>query len=289
MENSEEKNIIEEKKPDEVPKAEVKEPGRFKRLLKNKNARFVPYICLIAVGAFLISAGLRDIIANYLESTKAREEYKLLYDIFSEERTTPTPPPTGNPSNNEQPDDTVEDDTEEDIKLLSLDELAALNSDFIGWFSIENLIEYPIVQGSDNYKYINTTFMGEQNTAGAIFMDSRNTNVWNEEVSIIYGHNSYDGSMFAPLSRYQEPLFLQRNKTIIITTRDGKQLKYEIFAAKDTDAWDSAYSVALTNSARASETFPNAPEGASRFLLLSTCTRSQYQDDRLIIFAALVE
>jgi len=253
--------------------------------------KYIPYICLVALGVFLITIGLRDIIADRREAAQAREEYDHLREEFAHivtQTPTPTPPPTMD--NDEIPDDDVIiSDADIDNSILSLDELAALNNDFIGWFSIPDLVEYPVVQTTNNSKYVNTTFMGQTNSAGALFMDYRNVDKWDETVSIIYGHRTNDGTMFAPLIRYMESTFMQRNSTLTILTREGKRLTYEIFGAKLTDAWDPAYKTALQDSSRAHEVFPNAPENANHFLLLSTCTRSANHDERLLVYAALVE
>ncbi|MCL2627718.1 MAG: class B sortase [Oscillospiraceae bacterium] len=273
----------------------TKEPKSDKRGRRLFDKRYIPYICLIAVGVFLVTAGLRDIIMNRIEAAAARGEYTQLYDIFrgrtGNQGSNQSPPPTtaGSDSSEQQGDGTEEISKDAEGNLPSLDELYKLNNDFIGWFSIENLIEYPVVRGRNNSKYINTTFLGERNASGAIFMDYRHTGGWDEIVSIIYGHNMKDDSMFAQLARYLDETFMQQNRTILVTTRDGRQLTYEIFAVKQTDAWDSAYTIAISNRERAAELLPNAPQNASHFILLSTCTRSANPDERIIVFAALVD
>jgi len=248
--------------------------------------KYILYICLIAIGTFLIAAGLRDLVTDEREAAAAQEEYELLFNIFSGQTTAADRFPGTSVIDDEG--NIVADDPD-DIAFPTLNELYAMNNDFIGWFSIRGLIEYPVVQGRDNDKYINTTFLGEQNTAGAIFMDYRNATKWDDKICIIYGHRTYDGSMFAPLENYFNPQYLQRNNTIVITTRNGNTLTYKIFAVKETDAWDPAYEASISNPSEAPETFPNVPENANRFLILSTCTRSTDPDERILVFAALVE
>jgi len=246
--------------------------------------KFILYICMVAIGTFLIATGLLELFADRREEIAAQEEYEMLYDVFTR-RTTITTLPPETVINDDHVESTPDIPDEEGYP--SLDELYEMNNDFIGWFSIRGLIEYPVVQGRDNSKYVNYTFMGERNSAGAIFMDYRHKSSWDDTVCIIYGHRTYDGSMFAPLVNYFNPQYLQRNNTIVITTRDGNTLTYKVFAAKETDAWDSAYEASISNPEIASETFPDVPEGASRFLILSTCTRSPDPDERILVFAAL--
>ena len=261
---------------------EVSKDSKCRRPLNKKQ---IIYASAIVVGAIAIGVGLWIIIGGYLEDATARTEYDQLRTDF--------------PAISENVDfDTVDEDeyenlpealTEEDMHLrtLSLDELAAINNDFIGWINIAGIISYPVVRGNDNDKYINTTFTGAHNSAGAIFMDYRNTNNFDEFSKIIYGHHTRDGSMFAPLSRFLDSNFLRQNPDITVTTRDGRTLTYRVFAAKVTDAWDPAYGIALFDPARAAEEFPNAPANARGFMLLSTCTRSRDRDERILVFAAL--
>jgi len=270
--------------------------GQFARALTHKH---YIYGSMIVIGAILATVALQVIIKGFLEDAAARSEYEQLR-VYSPANPTPASPDNSSvtDSNGREEDEENEEDEEEEeedeaeveyneMRVLSFDELAALNRDFVGWIYIRDHIDYPVVRGSDNSKYINTTFLGRRNTAGTIFMDYRNVNNFEEQVSILYGHNTRDGAMFSSLSNYLNPDFFNRNPNITVTTRDGKALTYKIFAAELTDAWDIAYTIGVTGGARASEVFPNVPENASRFLLLSTCTRSSDDDERILIYAAM--
>ena len=261
-----------------------KDPGKKATQL---DRRYIPYICLLAAGAFFITAGLREIIVGQRETAAARTEYDQLFEDFTEITNQQTPIPYIEIE--ELPVEEEEEEKEEEDEepgYPSLEELARMNADFVGWISVRDLIEYPVVRASDNNKYVNLTFTGQKNTAGAIFMDYRHTNGFNEKVCILYGHHTWDGTMFAPIAKYLDSSFMQRNPTITITTPDGKYMTYRIFAAKLTNAWDEAYAVGTSDTSRAAEVFPNAPTNASRFLLLSTCTRSRDKDERILVYAA---
>jgi len=251
----------------------------------------------VAVGTFLISAGAREIIGGLLEDVRARDEYETLRVGF-EEIVAPLPTPIPIIEADEYTEEEIveeieeeddEDESERIVRPPTLDELSRMNGDFIGWISLRNLIEYPVVRGTDNEKYMNTTFMGHRNTAGAIFMDYRHTEGFGEPVKTIYGHHTRDGMMFAPLVRFLDPDFLQSNSTLVITLPNGSTMTYTIFHAVLTDAWDPAYTTAIWQPERAGEEFPNAPENATRFMLLSTCTRGGSDDERILVFAASTE
>ena len=297
--------------------------SKKQRVNRQNRSKQIIYGVIITIGVFLAAAALRVIIGDYMEDAAARTEYEELR-AYSPNTATPTPSaditPDGNEDtgddpvfvdigdtgdtedtgdigdesrNNEEPEDQTDSETEDEqdrinLFALSFDELASLNRDFIGWIVAGNSIDYPVVRGSNNDKYINTTFTGNRNTAGAIFMDYRHTRGFDEQVSIIYGHNTRDRTMFSSLANYLDPDFMRNHPHIYITTRDGNSLVYKVFAAKLTDAWDPAYATGFSEHENASVDFLDAPENATRFLLLSTCTRSPDDDERILIFASLI-
>ncbi|MBQ3588855.1 MAG: chloride channel protein, partial [Clostridia bacterium] len=95
---------------------------------------------------------------------------------------------------------------------LDMQALKTANSDVIGWIYVPGTaIDYPLVQGSDNSKYLNTAWDGTWNKAGAIFMEERNSAEFDDFNTIIYGHNMGNGSMFSDLHLYRDPGFLPEN------------------------------------------------------------------------------
>ena len=56
---------------------------------------------------------------------------------------------------------------------LGFAELQALNEDVIGWITVYGTpIDYPVVQGEDNWEYINKSAEGTYSLTGAIFADA---------------------------------------------------------------------------------------------------------------------
>ena len=285
VEKAREEHLVFENSYEELPvDATDNEDAPLRRDRNNKSPlsrRHIVYASMIVVGVFFAVAALRVILSDVIEDANARSEYDQLREGF--------------PDISGQAEDGIEDEdgenAEQEIVLqdMSLDELAAINRDFIGWINANNnQIDYPVVRGRDNDRYINTTFFGSRNSAGAIFMDHRHSRGFDENVVILYGHHTRDGSMFTSLVSHLEPGHRSRNPDINILTRDGRRLTYRIFAAKLTDAWDPAYAtVGTSDIASAIEAFPNAPANATRFLILSTCTRSNDDDERILVFAAL--
>ena len=277
--------VQKEQPVDESAVPEEKPLQRDRHKKSSISRKQIVYASMIIVGVFFAAIALRVILGDVFEDAAARNEYEQLRENFPEI----SGQGTEDEASPDVPGEESETEEERQLRDMSLDELAAINRDFVGWINANNnVIDYPIVRGSDNERYINTTFFGTQNSAGTIFMDHRHSLGFNENIVILYGHHTRDGSMFTSLVNHLDANYRRNNPTVTITTRDGRRMTYSIFAAKLTDAWDPAYAtVGTTDIAKAVEAFPNAPANAARYLLLSTCTRSNDENERILVFAAL--
>ena len=116
---------------------------------------------------------------------------------------------------------------------VNFDKLLVINSDTVGWVNMrESMINYPIVQASNNSYYLNHDYYKNYNDAGWVFMDYRNASDFTDRNTIIYAHSRVDGSMFHTLrnsvkkSWYSNP----DNRTIRISTPNENSL-WMIFSA----------------------------------------------------------
>jgi sortase B len=166
-----------------------------------------------------------------------------------------------------------------------------INPDYAGWIRIEGTsINFPVVRGADNEKYLHTTFRGEKNILGAIFMDYRCTGDDLPHI-IIYGHQARtEGDnrlMFGELFDFLEEEHLAKHSVIQFMKND-RLSEFEIFSVRETDIHDPAYQ--LNFSAPGSfEAFlerNGAPAGTERIITLSTCIGSD-TDKRVIVQGAL--
>ena len=83
--------------------------------------------------------------------------------------------------------------------LIDIDKLKNEYDEAIGYIEIPNTnISYPIMQGEDNNYYLKHLPNGDSNKIGSIFIDYRN-NEFNDQNTIIYGHNFNNGTMFIKL------------------------------------------------------------------------------------------
>ena len=168
--------------------------------------------------------------------------------------------------------------------------LLGINPDYTGWIRIEGTgIDYPVTLGQDNSRYMYRTFSGERSGSGCIFMDSRCAEGFEGPFAVLYGHNMRDGSMFMGLHRYRDSSFLEDHPVITVFTPEGKELSYRIFSVRITDVWDGAFSLFGKGQEEIARYFSGhgAPDGSGSFLVLSTCTASEDDDERLLVFAAL--
>jgi SrtB family sortase len=104
-------------------------------------------------------------------------------------------------------------------RKINFKALKRRNSQIIAWVSIPNApIDYPIVKGRDNQFYLSNNAMRQRSSSGAIFLDSKLRSNFNNQDSIVYGHNMRDGSMFGSLDRYQNRAYRNRHQFIFVYT-----------------------------------------------------------------------
>ena len=96
----------------------------------------------------------------------------------------------------------------EDNMHPSLKELQKINPDVCAWLTIHNTkIDYPIVRGEDNFKYVDTDIYGDYSPAGTIFLDYKNSRDFSDRYSVLYGHYMKNQAMFGQLSDFGEEKF----------------------------------------------------------------------------------
>jgi len=189
--------------------------------------------------------------------------------------------------------DSIDTDEYGENQSSALDEeMRRINPDYVCWLRVSGTgIDHPVVRGSDNSKYINTSFSGEPNRAGTLFMDYRVTGdilAQNADDSIphiiIFGHNLQQGGMFGDLRRFLNDQFLEDNRIITLIV-DDRAVEFEIFSARMSDINDPAYFIDFSGP-RAFPRFADrvdAPLQATQIITLSTCTSGGSKDARMIV------
>ncbi|MCL1843388.1 MAG: sortase [Defluviitaleaceae bacterium] len=92
----------------------------------------------------------------------------------------------------------------------------------IGWIQSEGtIINYPIVQASDNNFYLNHLPDGTSNKQGSVFLDYRNAHDFSDTNIFIYAHNMRSGDMFGTLKYYKNPDYAAQHPSMSIFTPGG--------------------------------------------------------------------
>ena len=114
-------------------------------------------------------------------------------------------------------------------------ELYAQNPHVVGTLEMDPDISLPVVQW-DNSFYIDHDFDGNEDVAGTLFVDSRNSLDPQDDHILIYGHNMKDGSMFGSLNNYRNVGFLRNTVCIEFNTiyGDAQYVPFALFDASMT-------------------------------------------------------
>lgn len=142
--------------------------------------------------------------------------------------------------------DIKEDTSDDDNNKINFEELSKINSDIVGWITIENSnINYPIVQGQNNTYYLKHSFEKKYSGYGTIYMDATADTNFNSLNTFIYGHNTSNSTMFADLGKFMKQSFFDEHKNIFIYTKD-KNYKLEIFSVHVDRASSKSYQMNFT-------------------------------------------
>lgn len=182
------------------------------------------------------------------------------------------------------------DDSEIDIAALR-----EINPEIVGWIRIDGTnINYPVVQSTDNTKYLNKDYRGEYATAGAVFVDYRN-NKFLDDFTIIYAHRMNGGLMFGEVAKFSEANFFRTHETGALYTEDTVyDLEISDFAVLNIDttklyAHDmnkNGQNVSVVSEIRDSAKQSRKVDigDTDQILLLSTCDKdSKHYRDVLLV------
>ncbi len=180
------------------------------------------------------------------------------------------------------------------------------NKKLIGWLKIDDtIIDYPVMQTSDNEYYLEHNFNQEYDKNGSLFLDyacsvyPRSTNL------IIYGHHMKSGQMFGQLQRYAKESYGEKHSLIqfdSIYEKATYQVMY-VFRSQvynDDDFVFKYYQFIDANSEEEFNSYMSEMEEMSLYdtgvtasygdslLTLSTCDNSQ-TDGRFVVVAKRIQ
>ena len=123
---------------------------------------------------------------------------------------------------------------------MSFQALQAINSDVFAWLTIYGTnIDYPVVQGEDNIRYVNTSAEGRHSLSGAIFLDYRSAPDFSDFSSLFYGHHMENATMFGEIGMFHEADYFEARKYGMLYY-GGQEHGLEFFAFVHADAYDSS-------------------------------------------------
>lgn len=127
----------------------------------------------------------------------------------------------------------------DDPMLRKVDFAAAQaeNPDIYAWIWIPGTnVDYPILRSEteEDAYYLNHTIDRSEGLPGTIYVEKYNAKDFSDPVTVVYGHNMKNGSMFADLHKYEDQEFFNNNPYIYIYLPE-QTLRYRIFAAVTFD------------------------------------------------------
>ena len=182
--------------------------------------------------------------------------------------------------------------------------LRQTNPDIYGWIEIPDTgISYAMLRREgDNDYYMNHAENGSYYSGGCVFSDDVNSPEMTDTVTILYGHNLRNGTMFAKLNDFADSGVFSNHRYIYVYLPD-RALVYEIFSAaphsneqilkehdfSDREEYEAFFAdVANVSGAaqRREDCFPTFDE---RVLILSTCFRGNNQNRMLVMGRLIAE
>ena len=187
--------------------------------------------------------------------------------------------------------DNVSNEYQVDFKLLKKD-----NNDTVAYLQVPNTnIDYVVVKSDNNSYYLSHNFNKKPNISGWIFADYHNKFDGTDKNIIIYGHNTWDGSMFGTLKNTLNKDWYQGNK-IMLVTEDNINY-YEVFSTYSIKAEDYYITTSFNNDnefdkfvkelkSRSVNNYNVEVSGSDKILTLSTCTGDGKK--RVVLHAKLI-
>lgn len=168
------------------------------------------------------------------EYKQGEEEYSHLADILVS---------SVNPSIYVTKNENTASETEQAPIDVNFQMLQEMNANAVGWLYCEGtMINYPVVQSTDNSYYLKHLFNDQTNSAGAIFMDAQNTPDLSDINTIIYGHNMKNGTMFTALMNYSSQKFYENHPVLYYLTNEH-DYRIDVFASYEAPAISETFTV----------------------------------------------
>lgn len=175
-------------------------------------------IIIITILFIICAIGVVYLVWNFYNLNKGRDFYSDVLSSYVDTQNTADQPQDPRPEN-----------------PIDFTPLQQRNSDVYAWIVVPNTkINYPIVQNEQTDFYLRRSLDKDYLFAGCIYTNKVNSKDFSDPVTVVYGHNMRDDTMFCMLHEFEKEKFFKKNKYFYIYTPDRK-LTYEIVSALKYD------------------------------------------------------
>lgn len=282
-----------------MPRIEGEEGGR--RAAKAPGLTMTKKLMTIALGLVFLFSAVKLISISYRNYEGNKSYDKMRQEMTVLEKPTVKDDSQANtadePESEPEPVPEPEPNLPPASKTEAVRQLKDTYSDLIGWVYLGGTkIDYPVMQASDNDKYMDRLADGSRSSYGSIFADYRNSPDFTDRNTVVYGHNMKGGAMLASLTNYANQEFYDNNRIIYLDT-DTESLECIVFSAYVTKADGEVYRREFKDDADYSEylnwvygrSLVNTNidmNGVSRIVTFSTCTNIR-DEDRFVVQAVV--
>lgn len=200
--------------------------------------------------------------------------------------------------------DSSPDGSNEEKMAVDFSYLKEINPDIVAWIDLpDTSISYPVLQSGEDKKedyYLHHNVDGSYGYPSSVYMQKTNSSDFCDSVTVLYGHNMKNGSMFAGLHSYKDADYFDTHSDIYVYTPTGTK-HYRVFASlfyDDSLILDAYQGFQTGEEVKAFykesvEKANNVNYGVevnedSKILVLSTCEKGQ-NDVRYLVEAVLVD
>ena len=189
---------------------------------------------------------------------------------------------------------------------LKYAKLYATNQDFVGYLSADGVnLNLPVVQTTDDEKYLNKNFYGKSTKYGCPFVTHLNNIEPLDMNTVIFGHHMNDGTVFGALDKYKTIDGFKKAPVITFNTLYN-DYQWKVIAAFITNAYEKDdngyvfqyYFTSLSTTERFSAFLNELAQRSlydtgvdvletDKLLTLSTCSH-EFDDARFVVVARLV-
>ena len=169
-----------------------------------------------------------------------------------------------------------------------------ITDEMVAWLTVDGTnIDYPVMQGKDNIRFLNTDPFGQYSLTGSIFLDSRSSPDFSDSYSVIYGHHMDYGRMFGALDEFLDESYLKQHASgsLMIGRNAEKVCRLEVFASMRVSAKESIVFDMEQEKIRQfirDHAAVLTAEKEDRILGLSTCTDAN-SVTRAVVFCYIIE